>query len=278
MKSIELTKKLNERSSIPLLGMGTAGLKGKTLIDILTKAYDIGYRHFDTADYYVNHDDIGIWFDKSGINRSSLFVTSKVWKDDLAPENVESMVSRSLDELRMNYIDLLLVHAPNDEIPISETLSAMKEQIDKHRVQSIGLSNFNIRQFEEVLEAQRHWKSDFKIVNHQIKYNPLEMNSELAQFCFDKGISVTAYSPLANGDAIDNYVIIRMTEKYEKTESQLILRWLIQQGFIVIPKSSNPKHLEENADIFDWDIEPDDIDKLNRVEELDVNPSDYLTF
>lgn len=259
------TKKLNSRASIPVIGYGTARLEEKELQSSLLDALEIGYRHIDTADYNKNHKIIGKTWTSSGIKRNELFITTKIWKTDLSKERVHEVVKRSLDELKSDYIDLLLIHAPNDEVAISETLEAMRNNLENNEVSAIGISNFNKIQTNQVVEVQKHWKTDFKVVNNQIEYHPTKQQKELARTCFRHDISVTAYSPLGNGTDLNKYQVRDLLRKYDKSEAQIILRWLVQLGLIVIPSSSKRSHIKENFELFDWEIEEEDMQILNNI-------------
>lgn len=256
-------KKLTEKSYIPVLGLGTASLSGTELKKTLWNAFDLGYRHIDTADYYMNHEDIGEAIDKAEIKRDEFFIATKVWKTDLAPSDVKNVLKKSLEELKTTYIDLYLIHAPSDVVPISDTLSAMKELQEEGLVNAVGVSNFNKVQMEIVLDTQSHWSTDYKVVNNQIEYHIKEKPDELVQYCFDNNVSVTAYSPFGAGSYIDSKTLRILSYKYNKSKTQIILKWIIQKGMIVIPRSSSYDHLKENIDLFDWELESDDINMLS---------------
>lgn len=257
------TKKLNEKAYIPILGLGTYNLLDKELYNTLDDAFEIGYRHIDTADFYHNHEGIGEFIKNGGYKRDDIFLTTKVWKTDLAPDILKGNTKRFLEELKTDYIDLLLIHAPNDEVAISDTLAAMKELKEKGIVNAIGVSNFNIQQMQIVLDVQQHWSTEFKVVNNQIEYNPTNQVEGLLNYCHDNGVSVTAYSPLNKGKDITSKTVIQLAHKYDKTAAQIILKWLIQKGMIVIPKTSDHDHLNENANIFEWSLDEDDINKMD---------------
>lgn len=261
------TKKLNERAMIPILGLGTANLHGSDLRDSLLWGFDLGYRHIDTADLYNNQKEIGDFIKTSGVERDELFITSKVWSTDLAEEDVKTVTNKTLEELQTNYIDLMLIHSPNPNIPIAETLQTLKELQNKSVINAIGISNFDKQQVKEVLEVEQNWKTSFKIKNNQIEYHLEKKPNDLVQYCYENNITVTAYSPFAEGNSIQNPVVKQIANKHGKTSPQVVLRWLVQKGMIVIPRSSTFDHLKENIEIFDWKLTDDDI---NRIDEPSV--------
>jgi diketogulonate reductase-like aldo/keto reductase len=256
------TKELNDRTKIPVLGFGTWPLKGRELQKALDWAFESGYRHIDTADFYNNQKAIGEYIDLAGVKRDEFFITTKVWKTDLEPKNVERVLKEALTDLRTDYVDLYLIHAPNYQIPVVDTLEAMRELQEKGLTNSIGVSNFNLDDMRQIIEIQKDWRSEFKVVNNQIEYNIGEQKDDVVNLCFDNDISVTAYSPLGKGSDLDDDTVIELSDKYKRPSSQIILRWLIQKGLIVIPQSSKRDHIRENANIFDFEIEDEDIKKL----------------
>ncbi len=267
MKNIP-TKKLNKKAYAPVLGLGTATLKGADIQNSLNWAFDAGYRHIDTADFYQNHKDIGKAIRGLGIKRDELFVTTKVWKTDLEENKVKDVLKRSLEEMKIDYVDLYLIHAPNDEVPVSETLGAMRELRKNGLINAIGVSNFNKQQIREIVDIQKHWKTEFKITNNQIEYHPRHRQDKLRKYCLDNKISVTAYSPLGSGKDINSETVKRLADKYNKSNSQIVLKWLVQKGMIVIPRSNTKEHIEENAQIFDWKMNNEDIKAMDNPPEL----------
>ncbi len=261
-------KKLNERAKMPILGFGTGMLRGKELQNSLTWAFEAGYRHIDTADYYQNHKDIGKFLDFTGVSRDEVFLTTKVWKTDLAESDVKLVLKKSLDELKTDYVDLFLIHAPSDDVPISETLGAMRELMEDQLINAIGVSNFNKVQVGQVLDVQKHWSTDFKIVNNQIEYNPTHKQNKLRQFCFKNDVTMTAYSPLGKGENLDSETIVDLSKKYDRTPAQIVLKWLVQKGLAVIPSSTKKDHIEDNVQIFDWKLEKEDIQRMDDPAEL----------
>jgi 2,5-diketo-D-gluconate reductase B len=258
-KTTKLVPTQMKQDKIPLLGMGTWRLQGEECKKILSKALEMGYRHIDTADIYQNHKEIGLaiktW------PREDIFLTSKLFLNDLSPAKVQEAVSRFLEELNTHYLDLLLIHWPTPEMNLVDTLQAMLAAKDKGLVRNIGVSNF-VRSHLNAL-APYH----FPLFTNQIEMHPYLQRKELVQACRKMNIIITAYRPLAKGAFESDAVLQTIGRKYHKSPSQVALRWLTQQGIHAIPKASTDKHLKDNMDIFDFDLDKTDlhqIEQLNR--------------
>lgn len=250
--------KLKSGYEIPILGLGTWELKGKRCEDVILRALELGYRHIDTAELYENENEIGRAI--KGFNRASLFITSKAASKNFSQKDVLKACERSLENLGTDYIDLYLLHWPNEEVPLAETLEAMLQLVDKSFVRSIGLSNFDFRRIKKAMSISKE-----PISNLQIEYHPFTKWEELPEFCRKEGIVVTAYSPLARGKVFDDSDIIKIAEKYDKSAAQISLKWLVQKGNVVIPKASSEKHLRENMQIFDWELSDEDLGMIDNV-------------
>jgi 2,5-diketo-D-gluconate reductase B len=264
---------LNKNTRIPILGFGTWQLSGNICQKSVEKALEVGYRHIDTADDYGNHHEVGEAIKASGLKRENLFLTTKIWWTDLKRESVLSCGKTFLKELQTQYIDLLLIHWPNHKIPISETLGAMNDLMEKGIVKEVGVSNFTINHLKEVKET------GYRICNDQIEFHPSLNQRELVDFCKQNKIIVTAYSPNAQGQDLKISEIQILARKYGKTESQIILKWIVSKEIVTIPRSDNNKHIEENFQIWDWELEDEDkkkMDNLNSDNRL-TNP-DFAEF
>ena len=259
MKNFEL----KNGNKIPALGLGTSGLRGKECTEVVKKALKIGYRHIDTADMYGNHRAIAEALNQAEIDRKQLFVTSKIQSQDLEYKELKRAAERILSELDIEYLDLLLIHWPNPEIPVEESLKAMKELKEAGKVKNIGVSNFTVPLLKEALEAY----PDLITVN-QVEFHPTLYQKELLDFAFKNDIILTAYSPLAQGEVFENSVLKNLGEKYDKTPAQLAIRWLIEKNIAAIPKASSEAHLKNNLEVFDWDFP---IDAAREMELLDQN-------
>ncbi len=251
--------KLKNGLSIPAIGFGTWKLKGRSCFDAVKSAIEYGYTHIDTADVYGNHTEVGRGISDSGINRKDLFLTTKVWRDDLRKDDLISSVNRFLDELKTDYIDLLLVHWPNSDIPIQETLAAMEELKDRQIIKAIGVSNFTIPLLQEAIDT------GIEIVNNQVEFHPSLNQKELKTFCDDKNVMLTAYSPIAQGADLKIPVIQLLSVKYGKTPAQIVLNWILKKNIVVIPRSSKPERIKENLEALSFELAEEDSVQIDAV-------------
>jgi diketogulonate reductase-like aldo/keto reductase len=243
---------------IPALGLGTWAIHGHHCTTVVTHALERGYRHIDTADMYGNHRAVGAAI--KNIDRARLFLVSKVRPNHLHYRSVIQVCTRNLQELGTSYIDLYLIHWPNEAIPLHDTLRALNELVDAGKIRSIGVSNFSIRNLREALSLEDH-----PIVNNQIPFYPSNHDADLLAFCHKHQITVTAYSPLGRGRILPHRTIQELAMQYHRTPAQICLRWALQQGTIVIPKTSSPARLRENMAIFNWEIRPEDMERLDAL-------------
>ncbi len=260
---------LNNESQIPILGFGTWQLHGDTCVRSTEYALSTGYRHIDTAEAYDNQVEVGRAIRNSGLKRSDIFLTTKVWMTNLAREKVKESCQRSLDELEVDYIDLLLIHWPNRSIPVEETLEAMNELKEEGLIKAIGVSNFTINHLKDAL------KTGVEVANNQIEYHPSLNQEELREFCQENNITVTAYSPIAQGRDLSIKTIRDLSLKYDKSGSQIILNWLRQKNIIAIPRSSNLNHIKDNFESLVWNLEEDEVELIDRIDKRNnriVNP------
>jgi len=259
---------------IPALGLGTWGIGGfevpdyskdEEQVEILEKAIEMGYTHIDTAEYYAaGHTEELVGRAIKKFNRSELFIVSKVWPNHLREKELRNSLEKSLRRLQTDYIDLYLIHWPNPEVPLEETLTAMAKAVDDGLIKYVGVSNFNKRLLEEAVN-----KSRVPIVCDQVLYNVEEREPEkddLLDFCQKEGITLVAYSPLNRGILGDKTkeLLEKISKKYGATVYQIMLAWLISKDNVVaIPKAGNIKHLKENLEALKIKLSKDDLELIS---------------
>ncbi|OEG63209.1 MAG: oxidoreductase [Halanaerobium sp. MDAL1] len=261
---------LNSGDQMPLLGLGTWKLRNQECIDTVKKALEIGYDHIDTADGYDNHQAVGRGIKESNTDRKELFITSKIKPEKLHYDDIKADTQRFLDELDIEYLDLLLIHWPNKDIPLEESLNALREVKEEGLAKNIGVSNFTINHLKDAIAID----PDLVAVN-QVEFHPTLYQKDLLDFCQENEIVLTAYSPLARGEVFENEVIKELAAKYDKSPSKLALKWLIDKDIVAIPKASSREHLEANFDLFDWELPAEareNMDQLNQDNRL-IDPS-----
>lgn len=232
---------------IPLVGLGTWDLRGRTCARVVEQALRLGYRHIDTAEMYDNEREVGEGLRASGVPRNEVFVTTKVWPSHFAPRELLRAAKESLARLRMSEVDLLLLHWPNPQIPLSETLGALCKARQDGLARHIGVSNFNTKLLDEATAL-----STEPLVCNQFEMHPFLDQAKLVAACRAKGMAVVAYSPIARGSAKNDAVLARIGQEHGKTAAQVSLRFLVQQDIVVIPRTSKIERLEENLSIFDF--------------------------
>lgn len=260
--------KLKSGHSIPILGFGTYKLLDDVCIDAVKRAIDVGYRHIDTAIMYGNQPAIAQAITESGVDRSELYITSKIPPEDLSKSGVINQTETILSELNTDYVDLLLVHWPNSDFELDETLKTLSEIKDQGKAKSIGVSNFSIRLLKQALDM------GIEISINQIEYHPSLNQEELLNFCGENGIAVTAYAPLARGQDLKIKEIVELADKYQRPANQIVLSWLMAKNIIAIPGSNKPEHIKSNFESTTLELEPEDIkliDGLNTNNRL-INP------
>lgn len=268
MKRLSDCFTLNDYREIPCIGFGTWKIPdGKQTYDSVRKALDLGYRHIDTAFLYANESSVGKAVRDSGIPRKEIFVTSKLWGTDRGYESALKGCEKSLDKLGLDYIDLYLIHWPANAKNYSnwqeinrDTWKAFEELRRSGKVASIGLSNFLPHHILSILES-----CTVTPAVNQIEIHPGYRQSEVVDFCRENGILTEAYRPLGRGAALENNTIVSMAHKYGKTPAQICIRWSLQHGILPLPKSVHEDRMRENADVFDFEITPSDMNELDSI-------------
>ena len=266
MKFLEI-----QNTKVPVLGYGTWKLSGEGCVAGVRTALDIGYRHIDTAQIYENEKEVGQALQQSGVPRADIFLTTKVWMSNVRDGDLQRSVGESLARLRVDYIDLLLIHWPVKEVGIDEQMRALTETRDQGLTKLIGVSNFTVGQMRDVTD-----RLGVGIANNQVEYHPFLNQQPVHEFATAHGMFVTAYSPVARGKVMDDQTIGTIGKKYGKSPAQVTLRWLIQQDNVAaIPKAAKPENARANFAIFDFELSADEmraIAGLARPDGRMVNP------
>jgi len=260
---------MNNGVNIPMLGFGTFGIPDDKCNEYFLQAINCGYRHFDTAQIYGNEAGVGRAIQACGVLREELFITTKVWVKNYGFEKTLDSVERSLEKLQTEYVDLLLLHRPFFDY--KGAWKALEKVYADGRAKAIGLSNFNEKQTQEILDI-----ANVRPAVNQIELHPYFVRKELKNYLAANKIDVEAWSPLGHGNKklLEDKLFKELSKKYEKTASQIILRWHIQSGNIVFPKTCSEEHMRENMDIFSFELSAEDVDRINK---LDKNKTVYKT-
>jgi diketogulonate reductase-like aldo/keto reductase len=244
---------------VPSLGLGTWRLSGEGCVRAVAHALALGYRHIDTAQIYANEDGVGRAVRNSGVDREEIFLVTKVWTSSFSHDGVIRSTRESLKNLRAEYVDLLLMHWPNPSVPLEETLGAMRELQEEGSVRHVGVSNFPPSMVEE---ATRH----AEIFCNQVEYHPYKSQEELLEQAKEMDYLLTAYSPVAGGEAVHDATLQEIGKAHGKTAAQVALRWLIRQEKVAaIPKATSDDHLRSNLDIFDFELSDEETERVSAL-------------
>ena len=257
-------------AKIPLLGLGTWDLRGRTCARIVEQALRLGYRHIDTAEMYDNEREVGEGLHASGVKRGDVFVTTKIWPDHFAPRELERAARESLSRLGLREVDLLLLHWPNPRIPLADTLGALCKVKHEGLTRHIGVSNFTVALIEKALQLATE-----PLVCDQIECHPFLDQSKVIAACRQHGMAVVAYSPIAQGKASGDRVLARIGGAHNKTAAQVCLRFLVQQNIVVIPRTSKTERLSENAAIFDFALSSQEMAEIAALARRDGRLVDW---
>lgn len=234
-------------ASIPAIGLGTWELSGRSCSRVVEQAIRLGYRHIDTAQAYENEREVGEGVRGSGIRRDEVFVTTKIWTTHFAPLDLIRSVRESLARLRMDHVDLVLLHWPNPHVALHETLRGLARVREAGLARHVGLSNFTVALIEQAMAT-----SPVPLVCNQIEYHPYLSQDKVLAACRHFGLAVVAYSPIARGRIKNDMTLGRIAARHGKTPAQVCLRWLVQQGVAAIPRTSRIERLSENLAIDDF--------------------------
>jgi diketogulonate reductase-like aldo/keto reductase len=259
-KNLQDTVTLHNGVKMPWFGLGVFKVEdGQEVIDSVKYAIKAGYKSIDTAKIYENEEGVGQAIRESGIARDELFVTTKVWNADQGYESTLKAFDTSLQKLGLDYLDLYLIHWPGKD-KYKKTWKALEKLYKDGRVRAIGVSNFHVHHLEDLLAD-----AEIKPMVNQVELHPLLTQVELREYCKKQGIQIEAWSPLAQGQLLDNEVLKEIAAKHGKSTAQVILRWDLQNEIVTIPKSIKEHRIIENADVFDFELSAEDMDKINAL-------------
>ncbi len=270
---IKTTVKLNNGMEIPWFGLGVWQVEeGEDATTSVNAAIEAGYVLIDTAAAYKNEESVGKAIRESGIPRDQLFVTSKLWNADQGYESTLAAFDATMDKLGLDVLDLYLIHWPVKG-KYKDSWRAMEKLYKDGRIRAIGVSNFQPHHLDDLL-------ADAEVVPavNQVEFHPLLTQNELLDYCTQKGIQVEAWSPLARGKLFDNDVVKTIADKYGKSPAQVLLRWVLDKGVVVLTRSVKPERIADNANIFDFQLTTDEIDQLsalNKNERTGPDPDNF---
>ena len=255
---------LNDGHSIPQLGFGVFQIHPRDTAQAVSEALEVGYRHIDTAEMYGNEREVGEAIRDSGLERGEVYVTSKLNNGFHRPDDARRAFDRTLGELGFDYVDLFLIHWPLPTLYDGDFVSTwrtLEEFQQDGRARSIGLSNFQVEHMERLAA-----ETDTLPAVNQIELHPYLLNEEVRAYDEAHGIATEAWSPIAKGEVLDDPLVTEVAERVGRTPAQVVLRWHIQRGNIVFPKSVTPERIRENFEVFDFELEPGDIEKIARLD------------
>jgi len=259
-QGLQDTTTLHNGVKMPWFGLGVFKVQeGSEVIESAKAAIKNGYKSIDTAAVYKNEEGVGLAIKESDVPRQELFITTKVWNSDQGYESALKAFETSMEKLGLDYLDLYLIHWPV-EGKYKDTWKALEKLYRDGRVRAIGVSNFHVHHLKNLMAD-----AEIKPMVNQVEYHPHLSQTELLAFCKEEGIQLEAWSPLKQGELLSEPAIVAIAEKHKKTPAQIILRWDLQNGVVTIPKSVKEHRIIENADIFDFELSAEDMEKLNSL-------------
>lgn len=255
---------------IPALGLGTWELRGRLCARVVEQALRLGYRHIDTAQVYENERDVGEGIRASGVRRDAIFLTTKIWTNRFAPNDLERSAKESLFKLRLPEVDLLLLHWPSRHVPLAETLGALAHAKKLGLTRHVGVSNFTVALVEEAVVL-----SPEPLVCDQVEYHPYLDQSKVRAACAQHNLALVAYSPIAKGRIKNDTTLARIGKAHGKTAAQVCLRWLVQQNVVSIPRTSRVERLSENINIFDFELSDEEMNQIFALAHPNGRLTDY---
>ncbi len=276
---MEQTVTFHNGNTMPKVGLGTFRVEeGQELVEAVKHAIVSGYRSIDTARIYDNEQSVGEGIrqgiEAAGISRADLFITTKLWLDDYGYEEAQAAYQASLDRLGLDYVDLYLLHWPGQDTQLYiDSWKGLEKLYNDGKVRNIGVSNFNIEHLERLLE-----EASVKPVINQVEFTPYLNQQALRDYMKEKFIVAESWSPLMNGEILTNEVVMDIAEKHGKSPAQIIIRWNIEKDVVIIPKSVTPSRIEENLNVFDFELTEEDLyelDQLNEDRRNGPDPAEY---
>lgn len=266
---------MNDGRSIPQIGFGVWQVPDEVVTDATLTAFEAGYRHVDTAALYYNERGVGEAIARSGLPRDDIFVTTKVWNTDHGYDRTMAAMDKSLGLLGLDYVDLYLIHWPSPATgDLVETWRAVLALQEQGRTRSVGVSNFHVPHLQRIID-------EFGVlpVLDQVELHPWLPQTEVRAFNAAHGILTESWSPLASGGLVDEPVLARIGARYGKSPAQVMIRWHLQQGLVVLPKSVTPARIRENIDVFDFALDADDLAAIAGLEtghRTGPNPDEFM--
>lgn len=257
--NIDTSVTLNNGVNMPIFGLGVWKASEEDTLKAVSFALENNYRHIDTAWIYGNEAAVGKAVRDSGIDRSNIFITTKLWRDH--HDNATAAIADSLKRLQMTYVDLYLSHFPAKDTRIKAYLE-MEKMLENGLTRAIGVSNYTVKHLEDLLE-----KTSIIPAVNQVELHVFLQQPDLVEYCRDKNIQMEAYSPLAHAVRLNDKSLMEIAKKYNKSVAQLMIRWCLEQGFITIPKSINPSRILENSSVFDVEISEEDLAAMRKMNE-----------
>ena len=254
-------KKLHNGTTIPQLGLGVYKVPSEEVYQTVRSALDLGYRHIDTASFYGNEAGVGKAIKDSGIPREELFITTKVWNDDHGYEKTLQAFEKSVEQLNIDVVDLYLIHWPIQGM-YKDTWKALEKLYRDGRVKAIGVSNFLDHHLKDLLTT-----AEITPAVDQIELHPKLMQKSTVDFCRENDIAVESWSPLGRARYLDDPTLSVLADKYQKSVAQIVIRWHVQHGFIVIPKSTKMERQKENMSVFDFELSQTDMNLIDAMDE-----------
>ncbi|MEY8211761.1 MAG: aldo/keto reductase [Gammaproteobacteria bacterium] len=260
--TIESRIKLNDGMTMPLFGLGVWRLEsGKETRDAVSYALELGYIHIDTASMYNNEEDVGVAIQESSLPREKLFITTKVNSSELGYDSTLEACERSLKKLKLTYLDLFLIHKPVEGYR-QNTWKALEKLKHESICRSIGVSNFSPKHLNEIFKI-----CEFIPAVNQIEMNPFLAQKNISEFCRSKNIHITGYCPLARTEKSNDPTLVNIANECGKTWAQVMVRWGLQKQLTTIPKSANPKRIRENSDVFNFELNEKQMQRLDDLDE-----------